>query len=151
MLVEWQQGVDEAVFALFDGHNGSECATFLQEHYLDTLKSMDGFDSDDPEKIEKVLKKTAHECDAAYLKEGKQKDWQAGSTGIIAFYRNDYIWISNTGDSRAIAVVDGKAIRLSVDQKPTDPTERQLYVTVFCFLLAHASRFVTDPHSPFDY
>lgn len=128
MLVEWHHGVDEAVFALFDGHNGSECASFLQERFIDTLKSIEGFASDEPQKIEQVLKKTAIDCDRAYLKEGKQKDWQAGSTGIVAFYRNDNLWISNTGDSRAIAVADGKAARLSVDQKPTDPEERKRYV-----------------------
>lgn len=128
VLIDWHNGVDEAVFALFDGHNGSECATFLQERYINVLKSVEGFASNEAEKVAAVLKKTALDCDKLYMKEGKQKGWQAGSTGIIAFYRNDNLWISNTGDSRAIAVVDGKAVRLSVDQKPDEPAERQRYV-----------------------
>lgn len=127
VLVDWQNGVDESVFALFDGHNGAECATYLKEHYSDVLKSLDGYNSQDPVEIEQVMRKAALECDSAYIEAGKVNQWQAGSTGIIVFYRNNNVWISNTGDSRAIAVIDGKVLRLSTDHKPTDPAERQRY------------------------
>jgi serine/threonine protein phosphatase PrpC len=126
LLVEYDESNGEGIFAVFDGHNGRECAVFLQKNYGEFLRSQEGFLTEEKhDEIESAMKKAAVEVDSAYLKAAKKSRWSAGSTGIVAFCRGNNLWVSNTGDSRAVAIVDGKPLALSVDQKPDSPDEKK--------------------------
>lgn len=52
-----------------------------------------------------------------------EEESHAGCTANVVLVTSDYIYCANSGDSRAIAKVDGKLVELSKDHKPEDPIE----------------------------
>lgn len=57
--------------------------------------------------------------------EGSPSLVECGSTAIVAaYFRDQYIIVANTGDSRCILSVDGQAKNMSFDHKPTIMNER---------------------------
>lgn len=120
--------LDTGVFGVFDGHNGPECSKYLQEHYIASLQRQQPIAGGELAHVESAMKRAAEEVDLAYLKSAKKSRWQSGSTGVIAYWKGNDMWISNTGDSRAMAVVAGKARALTVDQKPDVAGEKERFV-----------------------
>lgn len=51
---------------------------------------------------------------------------QAGSTVIMAIFAGNMIHVANLGDSRCVlGMMDGSAVPLSFDHKPSNPKEKQ--------------------------
>jgi len=71
-----------------------------------------------------AIKKGFLDCDDSMRHDPALKDEMSGTTAITALMRGDKLYANNVGDSRCIAVVDGRARALSVDHKPGDEAER---------------------------
>ncbi|GMH35807.1 hypothetical protein BSKO_03675 [Bryopsis sp. KO-2023] len=60
----------------------------------------------------------------------------AGCTAVVALMRGNHLYVANAGDSRCVLSRNGKAIPMSFDHKPTDPSEESR--------IRKAGGFVTD-------
>ena len=47
---------DGTFFGIFDGHGGKNAAKFAKKNLWKTLRSSEGFESDDPEKVKEALR-----------------------------------------------------------------------------------------------
>jgi len=137
-----EEGDFEAVFGVFDGHNGPECSNFLKTHFLDALKHQKELSSGDPEQVEIAIKKAAAEVDHSFLQCARKSCWASGSTGVVVVWRGNDLWVANTGDSRAIAVVKGKAVPLTTDHKPHLAEEAKRYAHPVCFSALYCSSYI---------
>lgn len=52
-----------------------------------------------------------------------EEDSHAGCTANVVLITPEYIICANSGDSRAVACVDGRTVELSKDHKPEDPIQ----------------------------
>lgn len=114
------QDYEAELFGVFDGHNGSRIAEYVQRSIAKRLR----------EKLElRLNNKDVNEDDIFYaLKEAvsslhndiQSKGYEDGTTAVIGFKltESDELWVANIGDSRAYLNRNGKLIPMSIDQKP---------------------------------
>uniref|UniRef100_A0A0G4F9I7 PPM-type phosphatase domain-containing protein n=1 Tax=Chromera velia CCMP2878 TaxID=1169474 RepID=A0A0G4F9I7_9ALVE len=122
------------LFAVFDGHAGSECANYAVQNLPKNLLAQ--FRSRRKNvKAEQVLQKTLLGAfvttDNNYLNLAKRKDFSDGATAVTAlFYGPDekgqlLLATAHCGDSRAVLCRNKRAVELTKDHKPQDPEERK--------------------------
>ncbi|RLV95366.1 Protein phosphatase 2C 4 [Spathaspora sp. JA1] len=114
-----------AIFAVFDGHGGRQCAEYISNHLPKFIfrqlitpknKLVNHFG------IEKILKNSFFKIDNDL---SRMNLINCGSTAIITLIINSCIYVANTGDSRCILSLDGGyAKTLSFDHKPSNMGER---------------------------
>ncbi|CAK9825133.1 Probable protein phosphatase 2C T23F11.1 [Anthophora retusa] len=92
-----------AFFAVYDGHGGAAMAQYAGKHLHEYI----------------TRRNKAMQNDAAL------KDEQAGTTVIALLIKDNVIYSANAGDSRAVASINGNAVPLSRDHKPTLKDERE--------------------------
>jgi len=110
----------QGYFAIYDGHGGTATAqyiaTYLHQNFEEELKKT--------KIVEDALKNSYLLTDRALL----SKKIPHGSTAVSVFVtiKPDGRWLytANCGDSRAVLCRDKKAVRLSFDHKPADPSEK---------------------------
>lgn len=115
---------DAAFFGLYDGHGGRQTVDFVVRSLHATLELM--------------LKKQPNLdiCDAmrsVYVETDGQvrrhNILQSGTTAVTVVTRRlgdtFALYVANVGDSRAVICRDGKAIRLTIDHKPTLEEEKR--------------------------
>ncbi|EFJ26555.1 hypothetical protein SELMODRAFT_36694, partial [Selaginella moellendorffii] len=123
------------VFAIFDGHIGSQASEFLVQNFEPKLRanlrgSLDASSSKiDAGVVRAALEKTIAELESSFLKEAYKNRWPAGSTACVAVVTDEFMVVANVGDSRAIACVrDGGeklvAKALTSDHHPELPAEK---------------------------
>jgi serine/threonine protein phosphatase PrpC len=103
-------------FAVFDGHGGSDAASYAKENfalYLQEALAKHNEDGLTDVGIWNALKACFKSLDTAVC-----KDYEDGTTATVAMILEDKIWVANVGDSRTILVKDGKATQASEDAKP---------------------------------
>lgn len=111
---------DMAFFGVFDGHGGKGAAEYCKEHFANTLeknvKASGG-------KLAGVLTKTYEDVDAAM----KDSVPHAGSTAVTVLVTRKKgaktVYTANAGDARGMVVRDGKALRFTIEHKPTEESE----------------------------
>lgn len=101
-------------YAVFDGHSGAEVAQLA-------AKSLHTKATDEILKKSLDFKKLFEAFDASLDKEIAFKQ---GSTAVIALIQDGMLTVANLGDSRAVLCSGGKAVRITTDHKPTEPSER---------------------------
>lgn len=106
-------------FGVFDGHVGSKVSQFLKQHLHENILTK--VDFSDPNIIIENLEKSFLEINESLVNNGIENE---GSTAIIAYIKNNKIFIANTGDSRAIIIKNDQTIQLSEDHKPNRPDEK---------------------------
>lgn len=127
------------VFAVFDGHGGSEVSAIVPELFLKLLSERLGrlvASTSAGQDLKTILFETVEATDSALLGGplgvGNLLSLQwlhpfrgVGSTSCIAALdvSSKQIVVANTGDSRAILCRGGEAIALSTDHKPEDTEE----------------------------
>ncbi|KAK7874046.1 hypothetical protein R5R35_004596 [Gryllus longicercus] len=134
---EDEKDLEYAFFGIFDGHGGSQAATFAKEHLLDNIVNQKCFWSD---KDAEVLRAIREGFLQTHLAMWRQLDrWPktpvgfpstSGTTASIAFIRRGKIYIGHVGDS---AIVLGsqeddkswKGIPLTREHKPESEEETQ--------------------------
>lgn len=112
--------------AVFDGHSGSQCVTYLKENYVqrlyDNIHFKEFLNTNLPDNMILAFKQITIEIDE-YMINTKIK---GGSTAVISIVTPDNIYLSNLGDSRAIVIYNQieKYFFATVDQKPPMYEER---------------------------
>ena len=106
-------------FAIFDGHGGETCSSYLKNNFLNYLLEDKNFPID----IKASLISTIERCENEFNK--KYNDDLSGSCALICVISDNKIFFCNVGDSRAIMSMDnGKKIRpLTIDHKPNNPKD----------------------------
>lgn len=115
-------------FGVFDGHGGSLVAQYTAEHLLDRIEKVPGikeYKSND--ELKDGLTRAFIDIDAEMrnLPAVKSGEDHSGSTGICAMVTDDYVYMINVGDSRAVlSHVDEKAVWGTEDHKPNNEVEQ---------------------------
>lgn len=116
-------------FAVYDGHGGSQAATLCEAelHKVLSVELRTCLRPGSPladEMIANALVRTFQRVDDLLKKQGAHR---YGTTATVALARRSPLGVrmhvANVGDSRAIAVDERGAWRLSQDHRPTDPSE----------------------------
>lgn len=134
IVLNLENHVGKALFAIFDGHGGTACAEYMSRNLPLSLNKLPNLD-------EESIQKVVDELDSSFRQESKNIPPDPrfspcaavpspGSTMIAAildFNSSDTIKIQtiNLGDSRCMLARDGVAIDMSNDHKPNDPSESE--------------------------
>jgi len=115
LIIEDFPEPEAMMFCLFDGHGGREAAEFAAKNL--------------PKAIGDWLKKTRR-VEEAYAAAFRQlqldmKPWcvYVGTTVLTAVVSGSTLTVANAGDTRCVLCRGGKAVRISLDHKPTLPEE----------------------------
>lgn len=125
--------IDVKIFAVFDGHGGSESSRYLSHELIDTILSHltqkldESADGDYGLHFSTTQGLVIHKIKAAFLQMDqhlyqhlKYHGAQCGSTAIVCvLIDNEQLYSINTGDSRLVVSYEGSAKSLSYDHKPT--------------------------------
>ncbi|KAI8644576.1 phosphatase 2C-like domain-containing protein [Parasitella parasitica] len=110
-------------FAVFDGHGGANVAKYSSKNLYRIVMESDDFKK---EKFKDALRKGFLQIDQDLRADPEYEHETSGCTAIVALLtKNNDLYVSNAGDSRAIICSDGQAIPLSEDHKPGNPKETE--------------------------
>lgn len=105
----------QALFGVFDGHNGHLVAKYCGAHVAETLVATTEFQSGD---FTGAFEETFHQLDAT-LNASPELRHEGGCTAVAVLLAHGKIICGNAGDSRAVLCRNGEAIALSSDHKPS--------------------------------
>ncbi|KAJ6842362.1 putative protein phosphatase 2C 47 [Iris pallida] len=108
-----------AFYGVFDGHGGTDAASFVRKNILKFILD----DSHFPSSVEKAIRNAFVKADHA-LADSSSLDRSSGTTALTALIFGRTLLIANAGDCRAVLGKRGRAIELSRDHKPNCTTER---------------------------
>lgn len=104
------------IYALFDGHNGSETAKLCSKILVGIFDEKKEIEN--PMSLMKDVFDTLEE--EVYY---NIKNVQQGTTATIVYIKNDIIYCGNVGDSKAILIHKNSITQLSYEHKTTDRKE----------------------------
>lgn len=105
---------------MFDGHGGTDAASFVRENILRFIVE----DAHFPVCVKKAIKSAFLRADSAFANAGSF-DSSSGTTVLTALICGRTMVIANAGDCRAVLGKRGRAIELSNDHKPDSTSERR--------------------------
>ncbi|XP_058098631.1 probable protein phosphatase 2C 27 isoform X2 [Magnolia sinica] len=108
-----------AFYGVFDGHGGSDAASFIRKNILKFIIE----DSHFPTCVEKAIRSAFVNADRAFA-DTCYLDSSSGTTALTALIFGRIMLIANVGDCRAVLGKRGRAIELSRDHKPNCTSER---------------------------
>ncbi|XP_071696757.1 probable protein phosphatase 2C 49 [Rutidosis leptorrhynchoides] len=120
-LYQWP--LPSSFYAVFDGHGGSEAASYLKEHamklfFLDSdLPQTSDIDDIFLQELEDSRCKAFLLADKALANECSISDY-CGSTALTALILGKHLLIANAGDCRAVLCRNGIAVQMSQDHRP---------------------------------
>lgn len=116
------EGAEEIVafYGVFDGHGGRGAAEFLRNNLMRNVVQNTNFITDP----ELALKEAFYRTDQDFYDSCGPGE-ASGSTGLAACVIGGKLYIANAGDCRAVLSRKGKAIDLSIDQKPSSEGEME--------------------------
>ena len=122
----WPQNV--STFCLFDGHSGNCCSNFLKEHFNAYFVRSSYF----PENIENAIYDTFARLENDFISriaigsDGSLKD-KSGSCALVTIIVDDFIYIANIGDSRAVISLNNgnEVIQATNDHNPQAQSEKK--------------------------
>lgn len=109
------------LFAVMDGHGGTEVANYLQSKLKEYIKTSAEKIIASPGTSPKKIIKIQFELLNKEMKE-KGLGKKTGSTAVISFVIENQLYVANVGDSRAVLSHNGFSMALNDDAKPGDPT-----------------------------
>ncbi|KAI2811580.1 hypothetical protein RDWZM_003658 [Blomia tropicalis] len=136
IIPDFEQGT--SLFAVFDGHNGVEVATYVAKYLPDYIRFNRKYRSG---QIVEGLKEAFVLLDNSMLiresiqelREIRQEmhpelpeyapGITSGCTAVVCLLKNNVFYCANIGDTRCVLCRNGKAYPLSNDTKPEDPAE----------------------------
>lgn len=113
--------MDTHFFGLYDGHAGGRCSKFVSSSIADVLLDDPAY----PSNLPQAIKRAYHSTNDQFLQLAERMKLHDGSTGITSIIRDGKLLVANVGDCRCVVLSGGKAIQMSVDQKPTSPDEQR--------------------------
>eukprot|EP00268_Persea_americana_P052639 TRINITY_DN5903_c0_g1_i1.p1 TRINITY_DN5903_c0_g1~~TRINITY_DN5903_c0_g1_i1.p1 ORF type:complete len:387 (+),score=66.68 TRINITY_DN5903_c0_g1_i1:840-2000(+) len=108
-----------AFYGVFDGHGGSDAASFVRMNILKFIIEDMYF----PSCVEKAIKSAFVEADNAFA-DAFSLDSSSGTTALTTLIFGRTMVVANAGDCRAVLGKRGRAIELSRDHKPNCSSER---------------------------
>uniref|UniRef100_A0A1D1ZKF0 protein-serine/threonine phosphatase n=1 Tax=Anthurium amnicola TaxID=1678845 RepID=A0A1D1ZKF0_9ARAE len=108
-----------AFYGVFDGHGGTDAASFIQKNILKFIIQ----DSHFPASVENAIRSAFVKADHAFA-DAQSLDSSSGTTALTALIFGSTMHIANAGDCRAVLGKRGRAIELSRDHKPNCTSER---------------------------
>jgi protein phosphatase 2C family protein 2/3 len=110
-----------AFFGVYDGHGGDKVAIYTGEHLHEIVAKQDAFAEGD---IKKALQDGFLATDRAILSDPRYEEEVSGCTASVGILSKDKIYVANSGDSRTVLGVKGRAKPLSFDHKPQNEAEK---------------------------
>ncbi|KAL3089497.1 hypothetical protein niasHS_006881 [Heterodera schachtii] len=109
-----------ALFAVFDGHNGAECATFASAHLTECF--LDAFEQSDD--VEKVLNDAIERLDKRITDKCTSENIKSGTTVSCVYLEGTTsAYLAWCGDSAIGLLTDTAVDTLSTPHKPEDEDE----------------------------
>ena len=113
---------NNSYFAVFDGHSGSTIAQFCGNMLPQFLTETEHYKRG---RYAEAMRDSYINIDKHLSQHPTFRDDRSGCTAVSVLITNSEIICANAGDSRAVLCRNGKAIPLSIDHKPTLPSERK--------------------------
>ncbi|VDN02823.1 unnamed protein product [Thelazia callipaeda] len=112
---------EDSFFAVFDGHNGIDCANYASSHFakclVETTHYADG-------QIEEIMKEAFTNLDKRLTARCKNDNIKGGTTAVCAFLRDrKYLCLGWCGDSSAAVLRKDGVRTLSSTHSPDVPAE----------------------------
>ncbi|KAK0577006.1 hypothetical protein LWI29_026499 [Acer saccharum] len=108
-----------AFYGVFDGHGGTDAASFVRNNILRFIVE----DSQFPSCVEKAIKSAFVQADYAFA-DASSLDISSGTTALTALFFGRTLTIANAGDCRAVLGRRGRALEMSNDHKPNSTSEK---------------------------
>ncbi|XP_061372786.1 probable protein phosphatase 2C 27 isoform X2 [Gastrolobium bilobum] len=108
-----------AFYGVFDGHGGTDAASFIRNNILRFIVE----DSHFPTCVGKAITSAFLRADYAFA-DSSSLDISSGTTALTALVFGRTMIIANAGDCRAVLGRRGRAIEMSKDQKPSCISEK---------------------------
>ncbi|TVU21299.1 hypothetical protein EJB05_30927 [Eragrostis curvula] len=119
-----------AFYGVFDGHGGSDAATYMKQHAMRIFFEDAEFpqaslvDEMFTECVENLIFKAFLRADLA-LADDSIINRSAGTTALTALVLGRELLVANAGDCRAVLCRKGEAVEMSRDHRPTYDAERR--------------------------
>ncbi|KAF2642242.1 PP2C-domain-containing protein [Massarina eburnea CBS 473.64] len=110
-----------AFFGVYDGHGGDKVAIYTGEHLHEIVAKQEAFKEGD---LKKALQDGFLATDRAILSDPKYEEEVSGCTASVGIISKDKIYVANSGDSRSVLGIKGRAKPLSYDHKPQNEAEK---------------------------
>uniref|UniRef100_A0A3Q3XA17 Protein phosphatase 1E n=1 Tax=Mola mola TaxID=94237 RepID=A0A3Q3XA17_MOLML len=120
-LFNVQVDVEQAYFAVFDGHGGVDAAIYAANHLHVNLVHQESFSQDPSEALCRAFKLT----DEGFVKKASREHLRCGTTGVVTFLRGGTLYVAWLGDSQVILVRRGQVVELMKPHKPDREDEKQ--------------------------
>jgi protein phosphatase 2C family protein 2/3 len=124
-----KNGVRSQFFAVYDGHGGSNCCDYLKDNLHEFVINHKDFPADPKKSLfEAIMACENKYCELVKMSHSRGEGLEkSGSCALIVLIVEDYCYVANVGDSRAILSTDGGryAFNLSRDHRPIDTKEQQ--------------------------
>ena len=136
-LVELAVDRTTALAAVFDGHGGKDVSNYAARVFTRELRANRNFTTGNfPEAlketflgIDELLRTPNVKVELARgSSDSNDGDYiinNSGCTAVVSLICGDTIYVANSGDSRCVLGVKGKALQMSFDHKPELPIETQ--------------------------
>ncbi|KAL1629660.1 Protein phosphatase 2C 2 [Neofusicoccum ribis] len=108
-------------FGVYDGHGGDKVAIYAGDNLHRIIAKQDAFKEGN---IEQALKDGFLATDRAILSDPKYEEEVSGCTASVGVISGDKIYVANSGDSRSVLGIKGRAKPLSFDHKPQNEGEK---------------------------
>lgn len=108
-------------FGVYDGHGGDKVAIYTGEHLHEIVAKQEAFKEGD---LKKALQDGFLATDRAILSDPKYEEEVSGCTASVGIISKDKIYVANSGDSRSVLGIKGRAKPLSYDHKPQNEAEK---------------------------
>ncbi|CAG7905164.1 unnamed protein product [Brassica rapa] len=120
-----------AFYAVFDGHGGSEAATYVKQNAIRLFFEDEKFPQTSEvnnsvyvEEVRSSLRNAFLQADLA-LAEDCSISSSSGTTALAALISGRLLMVANAGDCRAVLCRKGRAIEMSHDHRPINLLERR--------------------------
>ncbi|KAL5431820.1 Protein phosphatase 2C 2 [Paraphaeosphaeria minitans] len=108
-------------FGVYDGHGGDKVAIYTGDHLHEIVAKQEAFKEGD---LKKALQDGFLATDRAILSDPKYEEEVSGCTASVGIISKDKIYVANSGDSRSVLGIKGRAKPLSYDHKPQNEAEK---------------------------
>ncbi|EGR27921.1 protein phosphatase 2c, putative [Ichthyophthirius multifiliis] len=118
-------GEGKHIFGVFDGHGGKVVAEFVEKYFIKQLVENQSYKNG---QYVQALEETFLCMDqliTSPLGREELQNTNAGCTANVCLIVNNKLYCANSGDSRSVICVGGKAVELSEDHKPENQIEKQ--------------------------
>eukprot|EP00602_Paraphysomonas_sp_CaronLab_P002178 CAMPEP_0185027176 /NCGR_PEP_ID=MMETSP1103-20130426/11952_1 /TAXON_ID=36769 /ORGANISM="Paraphysomonas bandaiensis, Strain Caron Lab Isolate" /LENGTH=797 /DNA_ID=CAMNT_0027561053 /DNA_START=38 /DNA_END=2431 /DNA_ORIENTATION=- len=114
--------VDDAFFAVYDGHSGAQASTFLQSSLHHSLYTHPQFENN----LDAAIFDTCINLDKHFLMRARQDENYSGTTAVGAVINKSgrRLTVFNIGDSQAVMCRGGEAVSMSNSHTPNREDEQ---------------------------